>query len=215
MTTLAVLKARIADDLARSDLTTNIASAIEDAIEHYKSTRFYFNEVASTGSSAVTFSTVAAQSLYTSSDSASIPLFFEIDDVFVTVGGMRRDLVRCDASELEELIDSSASSGQPSDWAWINQSIRLYPIPDIAYTITMLGAIKKAAPATDGETGNVWMTEAFELLRSHAKLLLAVHVISDTGLAQLMADAAQGAKSRLEAETSKKRALGRIKPTVF
>ena len=59
------------------------------------------------------------------------------------------------------------------------------------------------------------MTDGFELIRAHAKLLLAVHVINDEGLAQRMSAAAEGAKARLERETSSKRATSRIMATAF
>ena len=74
MTTLATLKSRIADDISRSDLTTQIANSITDAITYYQNRRFFFNETRSE-----TFDTVAAQSLYRSSDDAAIPTFARLD----------------------------------------------------------------------------------------------------------------------------------------
>ena len=41
---LAAMKARIADEFARDDLTEQIALAIVDAIKFYKDQRFEFNE---------------------------------------------------------------------------------------------------------------------------------------------------------------------------
>lgn len=210
MTILSVLKARIANDLARPDLTNEIASAIEDAIAHYASTRFYFNETRTS-----TFSTVAAQSLYTSADSADIPLMFEFDDVQITVTGNVYSLDRDDATVLEQLIGSTgAARGDPLSWAWADQGMLLYPVPNAIRTIRLIGGIKKAAP-TDDTAGNVWMVEGFELIRSHAKLLLAAHTIRDAALAQVMSDAALGARTRLERETSSKRATGRLMATAF
>ena len=58
MTILSVMQARIADDLARPDITNQIADAINDAIAHYQSTRFYFTETRT-----ASFSTVAGQEL--------------------------------------------------------------------------------------------------------------------------------------------------------
>lgn len=210
MTLLSTLSARIADDLSRSDLTTQIAAAITDAITHYQSTRFYFNETRS-----VTFSTVAAQSLYTIVDSASIPLMFQFDDVQITVSGNVYSLDREDAAVLEDLVGSTASSGDPNCWAWVDQGLRLYPIPNAVRTIRLIGAIKKAPP-TDDTAGNVWMTEAFELIRCHAKGLLYSHTI-DGGMEEGVKffQLAELTKGRLERETSSKRATGRITPTSF
>jgi hypothetical protein len=209
MTILSVLKARISDDLARPDIPNQIADAINDAIAHHASTRFYFTETRT-----ATFATVAGQSYYSASDDPDIPDMYQVDDVQITVSGNVYSLEREDAAQLEQLIGSTASSGDPLSWAWADRGMLLYPIPNAIRTIRLLGGIKKAAP-TDDTAGNVWMTEAFELIRCHAKLLLAVHVIRDQALAQIMSDAAQGAKARLERETSSKRATGQIMATAF
>jgi hypothetical protein len=209
MTILSVMRARIADDLARPDLSNQILDAINDAIAHYSSTRLFFTETRTS-----TFQTVAGQSLYTANDSADIPNMYEFDDVQITVAGAVYSLDREDATVLEGLINSSAMSGDPFSWAWADQSLLLYPIPNAIRTIRMIGGIKKAAP-TDDTLGNVWMTDGFELIRCHAKLLLAAHVTNDPGLAQRMSAAAEGTRARLERETSSKRATSRITATVF
>ena len=41
--------------------------------------------------------------------------------------------------------------------------------PSVHYDIQFVGGIKTAAPASDAEAGNVWMTEAYELIRCRAK----------------------------------------------
>jgi hypothetical protein len=46
-------------------------------------------------------------------------------------------------------------------------------------------------PANDGETGNIWMTYAEKLIRTRAKLELALHWLRDTDLAKAMQDAEQ------------------------
>jgi hypothetical protein len=209
MTILSVLRARIADDLARPDIPNQIADAINDAIAHHASTRFYFTETRT-----ATFTTVAGQSYYSAADDPDIPNMYEIDDAQITIAGNTYPLDRDDATVLEALINSGTARGDPLSYAWADQGYLLYPVPNAVRTIRLLGGIKKAAP-TDDTPGNVWMTEGFELIRCHAKLLLAVHVIRDPALAQLMSDAAQGAKARLERETSSKRATGQIMATAF
>jgi len=210
MTILSVMKARIADDLARPDLTNQIADAINDSIAHYASTRFYFTETRTVG-----FSTVVGQSYYSSADDADIPDMYEVDAAQITVSGNVYDLDRDDAVALEEMIGSSgAAQGDPLSWAWADRGMLLYPVPNAVRSVRLIGGIKKAAPIDD-TPGNVWMTEAFELIRCHAKLLLAVHVTNDPGLGERMGAAAAGAKARLERETSSKRATGGIMATVF
>ena len=217
MSTLAVLKAEIADDLPRSDLTTQIAAAITSAIEHYKTTRFYFNESRST-----TFSTVASQSEYTSTDHANIPLFFIIDEVYVKPsGGTAIPIDKEDPNEIEYSI-AGGSTGQPYLWSWFDQSIRLFPIPDVAtYTIRVIGALEKAAPGSDSELSNVWMVEAYELVRCRAKWYLYGHVIHDAQKAAEMGGpdgeggAIAAALRKLRSDTNRKRGRGIIRSTQF
>jgi hypothetical protein len=210
MTTAAVMAARIADDLARGDLSNQIYAAMNDAVRAYHLTRFYFNETRNS-----TFSTVAAQSLYTSADSADIPDMFEFDDVQITVGGNVYSLEREDATVLEQLIGSTASSGDPLSWAWANQGLLLYPIPNAVRTIRMIGAIQIEGPETPTTEGNIWMNEGYDLIMAHAKLSLALHTIHDQPMAEMMAAAAAGAKAYLERATSSKRATSRITATAF
>lgn len=221
MTTLSALKATIADDLNRSDLTSQIASAITDSIWHYKNTRFYWNETRGS-----TFATVAAQSRYTSSDDADIPLWFDIDKVFVNDGTREIELEQYDPVQMEYLLgQASPTQGVPYAYAYYDRSFWLYPVPDDAYTVRPLGAIEKAAPATDGEANNVWMVEAYELLRCHAKALLAVHVLKDPDMLTVMRGprpdmeppgGAEGvALKKLQSATGKRVSTGRILATQF
>lgn len=210
MTTLALLKSRIADDIVRTDLTTQIGQAISDAIKYYQRERLYFNE-----SRSYTFNTVASQSIYTSSDDADIGLIQKVDMLHLTDDGERYWLCREDPKIVEYLNDGNATETRPDSWAWFDRSIMLYPIPDAAYTVRILGHFVAAEPTTDGEAGNVWMTEAFELLRCRAKLMLAVHVLRDNDLAQVMKMAENEELAKLRGETARKVGTGIIRGSGF
>ncbi len=207
--TLGTLKARIADDLARSDLSDQIAAAITDAITHYEATRFYFNEQAST------FVTVADRAFYDQDDLADIPNFFDFDAAHITIDDRKYRLCRMDAVETALLASNTSSTGQPYSWAWEQQGLWLYPIPDDVYTITVVGAIKIAAPTDDADSANVWIAEAFEMIRCYAKALLYAHVIKSAESTQLMDILAARAKYRLTSETGQKRATGSLDRTDF
>lgn len=211
--TLGSLKAEIADDLARSDITPQIASAITRAVRSDWTTRFYFNETRTS-----TFSTVPGQTLYGATALADIPNFFEIDAVFLTdTSGHEWELDRRDASELEVLTSTGGSRGDPTDWAWIAQSIMLYPIPNAVRTMRIVGAIKIDAPTVDTDGTNVWISEGYELIRRHAKALLFIHTVRDVDGAQMQAQmqAMELERQRLIEETSRKRATGYILTTQF
>lgn len=210
--TLAGLKSKIADDLARSDLSTQIDDAVETSIKFFQKRRFWFNETRT-----ATFATVANQSAYSSSDDADIPLFLDLDAVFLADSSDNRfELDRIEAEDMHELLGNGAGTGQPVFYAYFDKKFLLYPIPDAAYTITPMGHIEVAAPASDDEADNVWMVEGFEMIRSHAKAYLYTHVIKNApDKVAAMIDATSSAKGSLDEATSRRKATGRICPTSF
>lgn len=216
MTTRAILRARILDDLERDQATwgTRIDQAIDDAIAHYQSKRFYFNE-----SRTVTFNTVAGTDTYTFPKAATAgtitPDFYQVDVVYITVGGSVDELRRVDYDWLEQIADNNTAQGQPYNYAYVGQTWRIYPVPNAIYTIRILGHLKVATPATDAETDNPWMADGFELIRSRAKGQFAMHVIEDESLASRMAVMEKSALSALMGATYHKAGSGNIIPTQF
>ena len=211
MTTQTALKAEIAVDLRRSDLTTNIATAISAAIRHWQTERFYFNE-----SRLSTFATVSTQSIYTTSDDTDIPKWIEIDYVkLVDSDGQVYTLCRLSPEEMESLLYTGAASGRPDSYSYFEESFRLHPIPDAVYTIRPVGLIRKAEPASDGEASNVWMTEAYDLIRLEAEERIYKNVLVDLERAAVVEGSKRDALSQLYAASSKKTATGQITPTQF
>ena len=210
MTTLSALKSQIVDDLARTDLTTPIADAITASINFYKPKFFYFNQ-----SRAATFSTVADQSSYGVGDDADIPLFVKIDEVFITDSGSNVfPLKHYQHERMEVLLDTNAATGRSFAYSYYEKKFYLYSIPDAVYTIRPTGLIERAAPATDGEADNVWMTEAFELLRCRAKAYLYLHTIHNSSRAMDMQVAERQALTALREGNARTR-RGQIEPTQF
>ncbi len=207
MTTRALLRDRIVHDLERSDLVQQVNEAIGDAIDFHQAERFYFNEARS-----VTFATVAAQREYTSTAIAGL---IKLDEVLATVSGAARILRSMDPVVMELHHDTGISTGPPTSWSYYNQGISLYPLPDDAYTVRLLGHLKIAAPATDEEEGNPWMTEAFELIRASAKVFMAAHFFPDGDLGQRAAAMEGRALDKLRRETSRRLGRGRLVPTCW
>jgi hypothetical protein len=198
MTTLAVMKSRIADELARTDLTSQIALAITDAIAAYTGERWWFNESRTT----VSFSTVDGQEFYTSSDDADIANIRRMDYCVLYVGNdVRRLEYRC-PEDMEYLSVNGTQEGTPWSYGWFDNKIRLYPVPDAVYTIRIAAHVKVAAPASDSEASNPWMTDAERLIRSRAKLELAIHVLKDDDTAARMSEAVREAWSDLKSTTN-------------
>src|SRR3984893_1497178 len=138
---LAQMKQRIADELARGDLTSQIAYAISDAISFYQNERFIFNE-----SRDITFPTVAGREFYGASDNPAIPLMWSLDYLILYLGGIPWPIKRRTPEYVEFANNNGLVTGQPYNFAWYNKQIRLGPVPDSVYTIRVAGRITYAAP---------------------------------------------------------------------
>lgn len=191
MADLATLKARIASELHRSDLTTSIASAIADAVAHYQSKPFRFNEAIDT------FATVAGTEFYDDLDEVG-----SIEVVTVTVNGRKVPLDEWTYGYMEAIATTTNTQGQPWAWAWYAEQIRLYPVPDDAYTLTVSYTKQYGVPASDGDS-NVWTTEAEQLTRHAAKKYLYRDVTRDPEGAAMAEAAEMEALRRLTQDTNR------------
>lgn len=208
MTTKAIMIAEIESDTERSD-STAIGNKINAAIRHYQPRRFWFNE-----SRSVTFNTVAGTDLYTFATIGTE--FYRVDSVQVTIGTDDvRHLDRMNYVDLAALADNNTDQGEPSDYAYINKAIRLWRNPDAIYSTRVTGHVKAAAPASDSEADNVWMTEAYDLIMSRAKSELYAHRWEDPNNAAIMREAEMSALRRLQSATMDKVETGYLEATEF
>lgn len=212
MTTLATMKARIASELRRTDLTTQIAAAITTAIQAYEHERWFFNE-----SRENTFTTVAEQQDYGVDDAAFIGLISKLDYLFIIIGDQPFQLLPETMAFIEDSSTNNTFTGQPAWYAWYDEKIWLYPVPVEAWEVRVGAVIEQAAPASDGETGNPWMTIAERLIRSRAKYELFLHVLKNQEEAALMGAAVTEAYEQLNVRTTRKTKTGggRVKAMRF
>ena len=190
------MRNRILDELVNESLTAaQVNNAINSAIAHYQRERFYFNE-----SRSETFATVASQEFYGTSDNANIPNLSKIDNLTITVNGNRYPLVNKEWDWIDRISVTTTATGQPTDYSYYNQQIRLYPIPDAVYTIRISGLIRTTALSADGDT-NAWLTDGEEMIRARAKWDLAMNVIWAQDIAAMSAEVELGAKRALDKET--------------
>lgn len=194
------MKARIDRELRRANgIDTQIAEAIETAIAAYQDERWHFNEKRS-----VTFNTVVDQEFYDESDAADLANLVKIDYVTMRIGNTIFDLLPDTPAQMEGASDNATATGQPGWYVWYERQIRLYPVPATAgWVVRVAGVYHYAAPATDAETGNFWMTEAERLIRCRAKYELATHVLMDVNLAQVMTANTTEAFDQLKRKTNK------------
>ena len=178
MTTYVEMQTLIADELLDSGAITvaQIKSKIQSAIRHYQRKPFYFNQ-----KKASTFSTVASQEYYTSTDLADIPNILKFDG-FV-IGSSKNPVKKVDFDTIDAL-QTGTVTGEPIWYAYYNQKIRLYPIPNAVYTATLAYVYRLTALSADGDT-NAWVDEvdAEELIRQSAKRLIALDILHSDEIA--------------------------------
>jgi hypothetical protein len=197
MTTYGDMFNRIGDEIQDASLMTQVQRAIQDAIAVYEPTRFYFNQTIGT------FSTVANQEYYAAADFADIPLLIEIDSLLVTIMGVKSPLQVNDYQEMDR-VQNGTWHGPPRAYSYYGQQLRLYPIPDAVYPLTMSYHHRLTPLALAADT-NAWMVDGEMLIRQTAKSMLAIDVLQETGLAQGAQMLADMAFNRLRMETRKRR----------
>lgn len=212
MTTYAAMQTRIADELARDDLASQTQKAIQTAIGTWEGFRFGFNE------KRFLLTTVADQEYYAWSaltDTSSNALgtgasLLEIDSIRIEYNGQWFPLTERTQSWMdEEQAPAAQFTSVPYDYAIYEDTLRLSPIPDAAYTITISGLARFATLSADADT-NAWMTEGEALIRNQAKMHLYLDVIDDTEGYARSEKALQMALTSLERKSSAKRGTGRI-----
>lgn len=162
MSTLATMRARIANDINRTDLNTQIDLGINRAILYYqKSVRFWFNETTST------FATVASQESYGTADGLPSDIQ-EIDIAKITLASSNiPELIRRTYKYIQDKNIGNFVA-PPSDYAFYTEKIWLYPIPDSIYTITLSYLKSYATLSNDGDS-NDFTDNAEDLIEARAR----------------------------------------------
>lgn len=215
MSTYGTMQDRIADELNRSDLTSQIQLAIKSAIEHYESDRFYFNEKVAT-----TTTTASSQWVTQPTD------MVELDTLAITNGSYKYTLNPRTYNYLEEIDNGNGTyTGAPEDYAVYQEQYRLYPVPDATYTLTQSYIYRLSDLSATADT-NAWVTVGEQLIRYRAKADLMVNVLDDDAAkARLMAMAQMGkefftpeeemAYRKLKRNTTQRISSGKIRGTYF
>jgi len=216
MTTRAIMKTKIANELARADLDAEIGDAIATAIDFYRWKRFWFNEVES-----ATSSTSNGVEYYDPPAN-----FLSVDFIKGTLGGQTWPLEEQSNLLLRDYRATDANqSGRPFYWAKANAQFRLWPIPDDIYTLTWSGLLD-VAPTSDSETDNPWMTYGEALIRERARAEVRINVLRAAPAIQEAAQLALAGEEaltmiekavhrRLSSQSRKRTNTGRIRPSTY
>lgn len=175
--TLGDLKTRIADELARADLASQIALAIADAISEACTHRFWFMEVRG-----LTLPIVGGTQAYVGED---ITQLIEIDRLVLMVGTQRRTLREMSDDQLDRWNDGTAPSGEPYAYSRYGDQLRFHPTPALSYTVLIDGLTRGAVLDADADT-SIWTTTGERYIRALAKRNVLAEVMHDSERAQVM-----------------------------
>lgn len=200
--TYAELQAQIALELARTDLTAPIQTAILAAIKHYQRRLSLFAQ------STQSISTVAGTAEY---DLAADCL--ALDFVQKTVSGSTFTL-EPELYVALAAIDTTGLRSEPDRYAYRDYKIRLYPTPDAVYTITAYYWQALAAP-TAGADSTGWTNDLLDLIRHRAKVDLAVNLLRDDQGAATYRAAEMDVLDGVILQRDRMLSLGRVIPTEF
>jgi len=201
MGTLADLKTRIADELNRTDLTSQIALSIQSAIDFYGPESFWFQEERSTKN------TADGQEYY------SLPLdYISLNTIRVTVNNTNDYLLIERSNKYFEQAYNPATlyKGYPQDWTIYAQQLRLGPIPNGIYPM-VIHYIKFLDDLGSDAESNAYTNRLVEqLIRFRAKGDIAANVIRDYNMATAMKVQEAEVKSQLDKQHSFYKADGSI-----
>lgn len=166
---LGNMRSRIADELHRSDLTTEIERQIRTAIEHYESTRFRWNEVRGWD---VATTVAGTQNYSLTSD------FIRFDVLKINYNGHYILLTPRTWQWMEERdTQVTPVRGAPSNYVVYGGSadneLRLFPTPDGAHSL-VASYVQRLSSLTASADTNDWMTYGEELIRHRARAAVEI-----------------------------------------
>lgn len=215
--TYGAMQARVAYEVLGSPSSADVQNAIQDAISEYERQTFWFNDMRYFGAvigSASNLETVQGKEFYSEQDLPALITMPNIRQISVLAFQNRYPLIERTPGWMNDQSFSTLRQGMPTDWTWQAGSIRLYPVPNMAYPMIIDGTIR-FGPLAQPSDSNPWMNEAERLIRCEAKRILFTHITRDADQATMMdkeINAPGGALSQLRAESTRRAGgMGRLR----
>lgn len=207
MATFEQMRTRIADDINRSDINSQIDKAIQRAIEYYEKERFWFNEKVWSFSA----SSATEQVAFSAANTTDL---LEIDTVTLTRNSS--DIYPLDQITYQHLRNlatsgTSNSRGAPSDFALFNNTWFLYPVPDQNYVVHVYG-MKSYATLSASSDSNDFTTDAEDLIEARARWWVCLRILKDYSAAQIAKGEEMEALQSLRTKTVNRISTGKIRP---
>lgn len=207
MSTLQQMRSRIADDINRTDLNSQIDKAINRAITHYEKNRFFFNET--TG----LFSTINGQASYGTADGLPSDIK-EIDVATITLSSTFIPTLTRRTYQYIQKYNIGNILGQPYDYAWYQGKLYLYFTPNNVWPVTLSYQKSYGTLSADSDT-NDFLTYAEDLIESRASWWVYTRILKDRDSANDSKAEEMDALASLLGKTDKLISTGRITASDF
>lgn len=216
MTTFLEVRDRVADQLARADLNTQIDREIQLAIARYNKRVSWLHEVRG-----ATLTTVIGQTWYDTLDLSSgagpqavtgrtAVAVHEVQKVEYLRDADFDELKQLRYSDFERFIDATGSIGGPQCFTLYAGHLGLWPAPDAVATYDLSVMVKPQVP-TDAADESVWFDHAQELIENAAAGAICRKFLQDGDRAQAFQVYETEAWNDLVREGNQKMATGRLK----
>lgn len=207
--TLADLRAQVEDDLARTDLTSQVVFAIGSAIRAYEGERFYFNE---TADQTLTLSVGVASVPW-----ASLPRnFLTIDAIRFLMPGSTNVFSTMIKRSYDWIVEQRniGITAPPSEYCVYNNAL-MFDCSDSVDNTLMLDGLLKLSTASSSNDTSVWFNDAVDLIRSRTRYEINVNILKDGEAAAGAATMEDRAYRRLKGITTNLKTTGRVVATYF
>lgn len=216
MTTFLDVRSRVADQLARTDLDTQIDREIQLAITRYNRRVSWLHEVRE-----ISLTSVIGQPWY---DEVDVSTGSGPQDVTgrtsVAVSDVQKieymrdpdyeDLRQVHYREFERFFDTTGAAGRPAYFTLYAGQVGIWPVPDGVTVYTMSAVIKPVIPALATDQ-SVWFDQAQELIENAAAAAVCRKFIQDGDRAQAFQVYETEAWNDLVREGNQKMATGKLK----
>lgn len=202
MATFSEIKARVATETDRDDLTAEIETAVLDAVDEHADRNFAFNEARATTVTVAGTRTVA------------IPTGLRRETmVSVDVSGNDYELEKVSAEFMEDLHNATDTTSQPTYYAYLDGVWHLWPTPGQAYTLTAVGVYDESALSADSDTNGFTNDRtAARMIAAWARAYLARNVTYDDEMEAAALREYVSARDSLNRKTTAKVATGYVAP---
>lgn len=192
---------QIISELGRSitSITAIVEQEVLSAVDYYASTRFWFNEARAT------FTTSSGQSTYTGTTG-----ILEIDSLVITISGAKYEL-RPENYAVLNALDLGTVNGQPTTYAYWQEAIRLYPVPNASFTVAIEYQQRFATLSLSTES-NAFLTHGLDMIKARVQKNVSALRFKDREQAQACAMLENNAFERLIMQTERLTSTGRLSP---